>query len=51
MENSNNKKLSSIAYPVSPKIDEDEIKEIANFEYEEWAPGVVVIKNAFKINE
>lgn len=51
MENSNNKKLSDIAYPVSPNIGEDEIKEIANFEYEELAPGVVVIKNAFKINE
>lgn len=51
MENENNKKLSSVAYPVSPNIGEQEIKEIANFEYEELGPGVVVIKNAFQINE
>lgn len=44
-------KMSTIAYPVSPNFNEDIIKEIAELESEELSPGVVVIKNAFKINQ
>jgi hypothetical protein len=44
-------RMSSTAYPVSPDFDEATIKEIADFEAEELAPGIVVIRNAFKINQ
>lgn len=44
-------RLSEIAYPVSPKITEKEIKEIGELKAEVLAPGVVVIKNAFQIDQ
>ena len=44
-------RMSSTAYPVSPQFDETTIKEIADFEVEELAPGVVVVRNAFKIDQ
>jgi len=40
-------RMSSSAYPVSPHFDEVTIKEIADFEAEELAPGIVVVRNAF----
>ena len=44
-------RMSSTAYPVSPHFDETTIKEIADFETEELAPGIVVVRNAFKIDQ
>jgi hypothetical protein len=44
-------RMSSTAYPVSPHFDEATIKEIADFETEELAPGIVVIRNAFTIDQ
>lgn len=44
-------KLSTVAYPVSPEFTKDTIKEIADFESEELAPGIVVVKNAFNIDQ
>jgi len=44
-------KMSTIAYPVSPNFNEDTIKEIAELETEELAPGIIVIKKAFDIDQ
>ena len=45
------KRISKIPYPVSPEFNEDIIKEINNMEAEVIAPGVVVIHNAFDIDQ
>ena len=42
--------LSNEPYPVSPDFNEDIIKEIGEIESEELAPGVVVFRNAFKMD-
>jgi hypothetical protein len=44
-------RLNDTAYPVSPKITEKEVKEIGNLKVEVLAPGVIVVKNAFKIDQ
>jgi hypothetical protein len=41
------KKISDTAYPVSPKITDVEIKEIADLEIEILGPGIMVARNAF----
>jgi hypothetical protein len=49
MENS--ERLSKNAYPVSPIISSEQIIEIGSLESEVLAPGIVVIKNAFSIDQ
>jgi hypothetical protein len=49
--NNNSDRLSTTAYPVSPIISQKEIQEIGNFETEVLAPGIIIIKNAFKIDQ
>ena len=48
-QNTDNENL--ISFPVSPKIDENIINEIGAFECEVLGPGVVVFRNAFKIDQ
>lgn len=38
-------------YPVSPDFNQDILKEISNIESEEIAPGIVVFRNVFSINQ
>jgi hypothetical protein len=50
-QNKDFSKISSEPYPVSPIIGAKELEEIANFDSEELAPGVVVVHNAFEIDQ
>jgi hypothetical protein len=49
--NTENPYLGMSPYPVSPDFTEETLVEIGNLEAEELAPGIVVIKNAFKIDQ
>lgn len=43
--------INSTPFPVTPVIGEAELKEINDFEIEILGPGVIVFKNAFKIDQ
>lgn len=45
------KRISKDPYPVSPLFDENTLKEIEKMESEIIAPGIVVIHNAFNIDQ
>ena len=45
------KYINSVAFPVTPDIDDDILKEIGELEVEILGPGVVVFRNAFKIDQ
>lgn len=47
----NNKDISSTAFPVSPEINESILDEIGSLELEVLAPGIIVFKNAFSIDQ
>jgi hypothetical protein len=49
--NEGDQRRSKTAYPVSPAIGEDELKEIGSLEAVVLAPGIVVLKNAFQMDE
>jgi len=49
--NENNERRSATVYPVSPAIGEAELKEIGDLEVIVLAPGIVVLKNAFQMDE
>lgn len=49
--NNQPKNLNTEPYPVSPNINQTTLDEIGAFESEELAPGVVVLRNAFKMDQ
>ena len=52
MENQpKDKFINSTPFPVTPTISEDTLKEISEIEMEILAPGIVVFRNAFKIDQ
>ena len=48
---SNENRYSTEPYPVSPEINLEILKEIGAIEAEELAPGIVVFRNAFNIDQ
>ena len=51
VDHESDNRFSKDPYPVSPLIEENEIQEIGDFESEEIAPGIVVVHNAFNIDQ
>ena len=52
MENQTKDKfINSIPFPVTPDIGENELKEINDLQIEVLGPGVIVFRNAFKIDQ
>lgn len=48
---SENSQIRDVAFPSSPPLNEDTVKEIYTIECEVLGPGVVVFRNAFNINQ
>lgn len=45
------KYINSVAFPVTPDIDDSIIEEIGELQVEVLGPGVIVFRNAFNINQ
>jgi hypothetical protein len=48
---SENSQIRDVAFPSSPPLNEDTVKEISTIECEILGPGVVVFRNAFQIDQ